>query len=66
MRVREEIGLCVDKDQIEGVVYDLAIKFAEWMFINYPNQYKLYQYKDEKRFYTTKQLLEIYKKQKQL
>ena len=66
MRVREEIDLCVDNDQREIVAYDLAVKFAEWMFINYPNQYKIYQYKDEKGFYTTKQLLEIYKKQKQL
>jgi len=39
-----------------------AIDFAEWMFINYPNQYKVYRYKEERGFYTTEKLLEMYKK----
>lgn len=40
---------------------EFSIGFAEWTLINYPNQYKLYKNKDERGFYTTKKLLEIYK-----
>lgn len=46
----------------ELIAQKFAIDFAEWMFINYHNQYKLYQYKDEKGFYTIEKLLEMYKK----
>lgn len=46
----------------EIISQKFAIDFAEWMFINYPNQYKLYQYKEERGFYTTEKLLEMYKK----
>ena len=40
---------------------EFAIGFADWMLINYPNQYKFYKHNDKRGFYTTEKLLEIYK-----
>ena len=51
-----ETKICVE------IAEKFTIDFAEWIFINYPNQYKIYQYKDERGFYSTKKLLEMYKK----
>ena len=48
------------------IAEEFAIGFAEWTFINFPNQYKVHQYKEKDGFYTTKKLLEIYKKEKAL
>ena len=54
------------KEQCVEIADDFAIGFAEWTFINFPNQYKVHQYKEKDGFYTTKKLLEIYKKEKGL
>ncbi len=40
-----------------------AIDFSEWLFINFPNQYKVYQYGEKDGFYTIDELLEKYKNQ---
>ena len=50
-------------NELEQITDDFAIGFAEWTFINFPNQYKVHQYKEKDGFYTTKKLLEIYKKE---
>ena len=50
-------------DNLVKIAEDFAIGFAEWTFINFPNQYKVHQYKEKDGFYTTKKLLEIYKKE---
>jgi len=59
MKLREQIKLCVDNDQLEKIADDFAIGFAEWYFIETfisDNSVEL----------TTKQLLEIYKQEKGL
>jgi len=53
----------LEKEQADN----FAIEFAEWCTINYPNQRKfLLKQGNLKGFYTTKELLEIYKKEKEL
>jgi hypothetical protein len=79
MKLREKFEniLCdwIDKDynrefvakQIEIDADDYAIEFAEWLTIKYPNQRKfLLKQGDLLGFYTTKELLEIFKKEKGL
>jgi hypothetical protein len=54
-------------DRLEQIADDFAIGFAEWVTINYPNQRKfLLKQGNLKGFYTTKELLEIFKKEKGL
>ncbi len=49
------------------IAEEFAIGFADWVIINYPNQKRFLLKKgDIKGFYTTKELLEIYKKKKGL
>lgn len=48
-----------DAEIVEKVAYEFAIGFAEWLVIQY-NQDTIYSK------YTTKELLEIYKKEKGL
>ena len=57
----------VDITIAEKIAEEFAIGFAEWSTINYPNQRKfLLKQGDSRGFYTTKELLEIYKKEKGL
>ena len=62
----EEWGLRNANKCVE-IADDLAIGFAEWITINYPNQKQLLLKQGNLMgFYTTKELLEIYKKEKGL
>ena len=55
------------ESQCEQTADEFAIGFAEWMTINYPNQRKLLLKQGNLMgFYTTKELLEMYKKEKGL
>jgi hypothetical protein len=57
----------LELDKIEKIADDYAIEFAEWLTINYPNQRKfLLKQGNLMGFYSTKKLLEIYKKQRNL
>ena len=54
-------------NECEKIADEFAIGFAEWMAINYPNQRKfLLKQGNLMGFYSTKKLLEIYKKEKGL
>jgi hypothetical protein len=54
-------------NHLEKVADEFAIGFAEWVTLKYPNQRKfLLKQGDLKGFYTTKELLEIYKEEKDL
>jgi hypothetical protein len=54
-------------ESIEELFDEFAIGFVEWVTINYPNQRKfLLKQGNLDGFYTTKELLEIYKKEKGL
>jgi len=57
----------VDAESCEKIADDFAIGFAEWLTISYPNQRKfLLKQGNLRGFYSTKELLEIYKKEKGL
>lgn len=57
--VREEYA-----EQCEKIAQEFAIGFAEWVTLKYPNQRKfLLKQGNLEGFYTTEELLEIYKKE---
>ena len=69
MKLREQIKLCVDNDQLEKVADNHAIEFAEWCD-NKASQISHGEWTNflpnAKNCLTSKELLEIYKKEKQL
>jgi len=61
MKLREKIKLCVDNDQLEKIADDFAMGFAKWYLKvseKYDSHLKLQN--------ESKELLEIYKKEKGL
>jgi len=51
-------------NHIEKISECFAIDFSEWLFINFPNQYKVYQYGEKDGFYTIQELMEQYKNER--
>jgi hypothetical protein len=68
-KLYKKTGIYIMADNCEKIADDFAIGFAKWLansYYSYNFGIKMFQHRNKEIYKTTKELLEIYKKENQL